>query len=158
MKNLLTIITILTLFMSCKKEDYKKEHEESCKSNNDGANYLNLDDSNMIFELKKGIMDNDTILYKKYYAIYLKSGHAKEFLYYALLMAEKNNSKTAYLNVAEILNDPIQVKYNFKSKFASFNLLKAYELGEKNAKQYVNYIYTEKGKPIPKSSSIYCSK
>lgn len=164
MKKLLTLITILLLFISCIKEEQKnKQQKDVYKPDTSVAfNYLNFDDPKLGVELKKAIMENDTILYKKYYAIYSKSGHIKEFLYYAILMAEKNNYKTAYLHIAEAfdmrLDDPLITKYKFESKFSSYNLLKAYEMGDKNAKQSVKYIYLEKGKPIPKSSSIYCSK
>lgn len=46
----------------------------------------------------------------------------------------------------------------YKSKYGNYSILKAYELGQRGAKSSMNYVYTEKGKPIPSSSSVYCSE
>ncbi|UZT99819.1 hypothetical protein ODZ84_09740 [Chryseobacterium fluminis] len=108
--------------------------------------------------LKNAIIKGDTISYQKCYKQFVINGYDKEFLYYAILMAEKNNYKKAYTDISKILSigvdDP---KYNFSSKFGTFTMLKAYEMGDEIGKDNVTNRYIKFNKQIPKSSSIYCN-
>lgn len=160
MKNLLFILPLFLLF-SCTKSDKKNNNNKKNVENKRNAtdiNSLNISDPKLEEELNKMIIDNDTITYKKYYKKYVTSGHSKEFLYYAILMAEKNNYKEAYRDITNILDFTLEDPLAYNSQYASYCLLKAYEMGDEGAKSSVSYIYTEKGKKIPMSSSIYCTK
>ena len=169
MKNLL--LSSLFLLFACNeknKEDIKLKNVLSDKNIITNENTTNTDykfdfnDKLLKSNLNKAILENDTIAYKSAYKKYVTNGRSKEFLYYALLMAEKNNYKKAYNDVSTILdfeiNDPLVVKYKFTSKYGKYSLLKAYELGDLGAKQSANYVYSEKGKKMPKSNSVYCSE
>ncbi|ROH99386.1 hypothetical protein EGI05_00370 [Chryseobacterium daecheongense] len=151
----------LFALFSCTKTEVKNNDNntsvEQSKIASD-TNHLNLSDHKLQEELNKVILNNDTIAYKKYYKNYVTSGHAKEFLYYAILMAEKNNSKEAYSNISEILDFTLEDPLAYNSQYASYCLLKAYEMGNKDVESSINYIYKEKGKKIPRSSSVYCGK
>ncbi|WP_299176286.1 hypothetical protein [uncultured Chryseobacterium sp.] len=153
MKNLLFILPLFLLF-SCTKTTNNKETVESKKNATD-TNSLNINNPKLQEELSKMILDNDTVTYKKSYKKYVTSGHSKEFLYYAILMAEKNNYKEAYKDITDILDFTLEDPLAYNSQYASYCLLKAYEMGDEGAKASVDYVYTQKGKKIPKSSSIY---
>jgi len=110
--------------------------------------------------LKKAILKGDTLAYIRSYKAYTINGKDKEFLYYAVVMAEKNNYKRAYYDISRILalrtDDPLVTKYNYSSSFGFYSFLKSYELGDDFAKEDINDFYINENKPVPKSSSIYC--
>ncbi|EJL71483.1 hypothetical protein [Chryseobacterium populi] len=162
MKNLLFVIPLFFFFESCsktekKRNNDKKESVENKKVATD-TNSLNINDTKLQEDLNNMLLKNDTIMYIKSRRKYITSGHSKEFLYYAILMAEKNNYKEAYKDITNILDFTLEDPLAYNSQYASYCLLKAYEMGDEGAKSSVNYIYTEKGKKIPTSSSVYCSK
>ncbi|AZA83529.1 hypothetical protein C1637_15260 [Chryseobacterium lactis] len=119
-------------------------------------NKFDFNDKKLYENLKKAIYEGDTLAYKSASKHYIVNGRYKEFLYYAILMAEKNNYKEAYWDISTILAS--ERHDSFTSKFGTYSLLRSYELGDKGAKQSVKYIYMDKGKEIPKSNSIYCSE
>ncbi|MDQ0066044.1 hypothetical protein [Chryseobacterium lathyri] len=170
MKKLL--ISMLLIFLSnCNKVNEQKNNErkkEDIKLESVSENLLirdeyspnkdnkfNFNDKKLQNNLRKAIYEGDIQAYKSASKQYIINGHYKEFLYYAILMAEKNNYKEAYWDVSTILTS--EPHNSFTSQYASYCLLKSYEMGDIGAKQSVNYIYTDKGKKIPKSSSVYCT-
>ncbi|MGK6344436.1 hypothetical protein ACMGDK_19675 [Chryseobacterium sp. DT-3] len=176
MKKLL--ISMLLIFLSnCNKENKQKNNEskkediklESVSENQlirdeysaNKDNKFNFNDKKLQNNLRKAIYEGDIQAYKSASKQYIINGHYKEFLYYAIVMAEKNNSKEAYWDISAILDfetqDPLVKQFHFTSQYGSYSLLKSYEMGDIGAKQSVNYIYTDKGKKIPKSSSVYCT-
>ena len=97
--------------------------------------------------------------YKRCYKEYVINGFDKEFLYYAVIMAEKNNFKGAYDDISRILSIQIDnSKHDFSSKFGNYSLLKAYEMGDKSALEGILNIYVKKNKSVPLSKSIYCEQ
>ncbi|MFP3534166.1 hypothetical protein SB763_32960, partial [Burkholderia sp. SIMBA_042] len=77
------------------------------------------------------------------------------------LMAEKNNYKKAYYDIALILSlpptDSLKGKHKYNSKFGEYSFSKSYEMGDEAAREIAKY-YKEKNETIPKSSSIYCKE
>ena len=110
--------------------------------------------------LHKAIYNGDTLAYNKASKEYEIHGRYKEFLYYAILMAEKNNYRNAYWDISTILSfeDSDPLFKTFESKYGKYSMLKAYEMGQSGAKSSMCSTYIEKGKLVPKASSVYCSK
>ncbi|WP_370899701.1 hypothetical protein [Chryseobacterium gossypii] len=177
MKKLVLFLAIFFLFTCNKITDQKKETKKEEKhelknileeENLKTQEYIpykddkfDFNDKKLYENLKKAINEGDTLAYNIAAKQYIINGRQKEFLYYAILMAEKNNYIQAYSDISTILgiyNYENPSDMEFVSKYKLYCLLKAYEMGDDGAKQSVNYIYTEKGKKIPKSSSIYCPK
>jgi hypothetical protein len=167
MKNLI-ILTILFLLFNCNKNTSKENIELKDVLNEKQTNeYVPYKDDKFDFNdkalkenLNNAIYKGDTLAYNRACKQYAINGRYKEFLYYAIVMAEKNNYGNAYWDISNILSaeedSPLFDKY--KSKYGNYSILKAYELGQRGAKSSMNYVYTEKGKPIPSSSSVYCSE
>jgi|GEM_PF-3433006 len=147
-KHVLILLSFFCLY-NC-----KKQQQDSLRNQNDG--YIKFDINNRKKDLEEAIIKNDTTAYKMYFKEYVVNGYAREFLYYAILMAERNNYKGAYQDTSAILYSTTDDTLSYRSTFANFTLLKAYEMGDKVATQHVKYMYIEKGKKPPKSTSIYC--
>lgn len=177
MKKVLLSLSILIL-ITCnkttgKKKEIKKEEQHELKNILEKEDFqtqeyipykddkFDFNDKTLYENLQKAINEGDTHAYNIASKKYMINGRQKEFLYYAILMAEKNNYLQAYSDISTILGiynyeNPSDEK--FISKYKLYNLLKAYEMGDDAAKQSVKQIYLEKGKKISKSSSIYCDK
>lgn len=81
----------------------------------------------------KIINKGDTLAFKEMQDIYLISGHYKEFLYYAMYMANKYEYPDAYNSVYFIMHsDNPKDKDKYLNNFANYYLLKAHESGYKN--------------------------
>lgn len=167
MKNLF-ISAILFLVVCCNKNISEKNTVLKDVLNEKPTNeYIEYKDDKFDFNnktlkenLHKAIYDGDTLAYNKASKEYGIHGRYKEFLYYAILMAEKNNYRNAYWDISTILSfeDSDPLFKTFESKYGKYSILKAYEMGQSGAKSSMSSIYTEKGKLVPKASSIYCSK
>jgi hypothetical protein len=166
MKNLI-FLPVLFLFLSCNNKDRSKEniHLKNVLNEKQTDQYVPYVDSDFDFNdktlkenLNKAIYKGDTIAYSKACKQYAINGRYKEFLYYAILMAEKNNYGKAYWDISTILSfeDTHPLFNKFESKYGRYSILKAYEIGDDVTKSSMNRIYTEKGKPVPSSSSVYC--
>jgi len=144
-----TIILVGIFLMSC-----GKNNNSSVKNSNLNEKKIN----NIIDEvsIEHIILENDTTAYNKAFKEYVINKKQKQFLYYAILMAEKNNYKSAYQDISSILEFTEDDPLKYDSKLSLYSLLKAYEMDNKIAAESVKYIYTDKGKKIPKSSSVYC--
>ncbi len=92
-------------------------------------NKFDFNDKNLYKNLNKAINEGDTIAYKSASKYYIVNGRYKEFLYYAILMAEKNNYREAYWDISTILASESN---EFTSQYGTYSLLKSYEMGEKN--------------------------
>ena len=121
---------------------------------------FDFNDKTLKENLNKAIYKGDTIAYNTACKQYAIDGRYKEFLYYAILMAEKNNYRDAYWDISNILSfeDDHPLFDKFQSKYGTYSILKAYELGQRGARSSMKYVYTDKGNPIPSSSSVYCSE
>ncbi|WP_336719078.1 hypothetical protein [Chryseobacterium mucoviscidosis] len=159
---------IVFLIVCCNKNTSKKStelkdvlHEKSTDA------YIEYKDDKFDFNnktlkenLHKAIYNGDTLAYNKASKEYGIHGRYKEFLYYAILMAEKNNYRNAYWDISTILSfeDSDPLFKTFESKYGKYSMLKAYEMGQSGAKSSMGSTYIEKGKLVPKASSVYCSK
>ena len=167
MKNLL-FLSILLLFLSCNKntskENIQLKNVLNEKQTDEYVPYVDNDfdfnDKTLKENLNKAIYKGDTLAYSRACKQYVINGRYKEFLYYAILMAEKNNYRDAYWDISNILSfeDSHPLFNKFESEYGTYSSLKAYELGQIGAKSSMNHVYIEKGKPVPSSSSVYCPK
>jgi len=146
MKLCLNILIVSFLFYSCNKIKDKSIKE------------FDLNNIELNNKINIAISNNDTIGYLKCYKDFSINGYHKEFLYYATIMAEKNNYSQAYFDIATILE-----VYNFEnpnseflSNYQIYCVLKSYELGNNQAKQAVEKLFIKNGKPIPNSNSVLC--
>lgn len=150
MKN--KIIFILSaLLISCKEDNKISKNQESDLVFSSRYQYSKIRDC-----LEVAVLKNDTLMYNKFYNESLINNYKKELLCYSIFMAEKNNYRTAYYNISYNLSfGEDEVFYNiYKSKYGLYCLLKAYEMGDKQAKETVKYNFSKKGKKIPFSSSV----
>ncbi|MCW3162873.1 hypothetical protein [Chryseobacterium oryctis] len=160
MKKIISFSLILLLFNCSKKEEQKKS--KTTKDTIPKTTFVTFDfhDKELQENLNKAITKGDTIAYIRSYKKYSINGRDKEFLYYAILMAEKNNYKKAYYDISLILSlpptDSLKGKFKSNSKFRDYSFYKSYEMGDEAAKEDIKYMFTEKNEIIPKSSSIYC--
>ncbi|MFP3594699.1 hypothetical protein [Chryseobacterium sp. SIMBA_038] len=161
MKKIILFLTIFLLF-NCTKNN--KRVNDSAKDIHEKSENPKFDfhDKELQTNLNKAILNGDTLAYIRSYKAYTTNGKSKEFLYYAIIMAEKNNYGRAYYDISRILalrtDDPLVTKYNYSSKFGNYSFLKSYELGDDFAKDDVKDFYINENKSIPTSSSIYCNE
>jgi|GEM_PF-1684799 len=103
---------------------------------------------------EKIITQGDTISFNEMADIYMITGHQKEFLYYSMRISNDYNYHGGYYMTYLILHTDVENGSNKKiNKLANYNLLKAYELGNKNAKRNIKSRF-EKIK-IPKSEEYW---
>lgn len=160
MKKIILFSLILFLF-NCTKNDKqvnKTINKDTIKKSE--IPKFDFHDKELQENLDKAILKGDTLAYIRSYKAYTTNGKSKEFLYYAIIMAEKNNYKRAYYDISRLLalrtDDPLVTKYKYSSSFGFYSFLKSYELGDDFAKDDVKDFYVNENKSIPKSSSVYC--
>lgn len=136
MKLKFKIVIVFFVFYACNKKNNNHKNNEYEESTNTFSFYNEkfMDDV-QIEKLKNAVQEKgDTLAFKELEEIYFNSGHRKEFLYYALFMSNAYNYKQAYYSVYRILHTDFgEEKYKYNDKLANYYLLKAYELGSKNA-------------------------
>ncbi|WP_449397451.1 hypothetical protein [Chryseobacterium wanjuense] len=108
MKKIFSLL-ILSLFYNCNK-DINHEEKRIVKDtiSQTNSSTFNFNDQELQGNLNKAILEGDTIAYRKCYKKYVINGRDKEFLYYAIIMAEKNNYKGAYYDISRILAIPVE--------------------------------------------------
>lgn len=164
MKNPLNLLIFL-LIVSCQN----KENSKSSAINSqvtDTVNILKENDPYVTNYENKGkmkklldsaIINGDTLSYQEGFKDFMVSGNLQEFLYYSMKMAQNHNYKGAYFDSYYILN-LLNNKNGYLSpkdkNEALFYLLKAYEMGDTNAKSKINALFIKKNIKIPSSSSI----
>lgn len=126
MKNYLLLLLLLVI--SCNKKVEDKKNTAMGSAFYDG--YRNDPKLNELWKLayKKG----DTISYLEMMDIFVLSGHEKEFLYYAICMADKHNYRHANMEVYDILKK-LPERNDRMDKIANYYLLRAHESGHKGA-------------------------
>jgi hypothetical protein len=150
MKKILILnIIIMVLFFGCKKNEIVKTQNPIYQSGYENKAILDS-------LLRKAIILGDTIAYKRAYKEFQISGHNKEFLYFSIKMAERNNYLKAYFDVYQIIkvNDMIE-KFDDKktSNIGLFYLIKAYKKGDKNSRDEIEILFPNK-KLIPNMSDL----
>lgn len=99
-------------------------------------NFLN--DSIRESKLKHALNDGDTMAYYSIMSDYGIGGFRDEFLFYAMMMAEKNQFSEAYFDIFAGLDmslyGSLTAENNLYKKIADYNLIKAWLGGSKSAK------------------------
>ena len=158
------IIVGLFLFYSCQNKEQKPNESLKDKEENPDEILKQLK-SNVYNEelVAKTINTNDTITYHKIANQYLFSHKGKEFFYYALEMAYKNNCSEAYYNIYEIIawstpkmpKDALNLMNSKQRNFAIYHLLKSYEMGYDMAKYQIQELFGIRADGKYPESSFY---
>ena len=131
MKKFILIILTILVISSCQKQPERSDESPIFIS---GNFFEDFNDEQMIKTLSGKIIAGDTIAYAALKEIYFNSGHSKEFLYYSITMANNFQYYDAYFTTYIILRTDIIDSTNVASnKIANDYLLKAFELGHKDA-------------------------
>ena len=149
----LVFVFSCVLLTFCKKKEIKHENLEgispaleSCKK------FYN---TQMVQELKDKVLLGDTLSFKELESIYWDSGHSKEFLYFAQIMAENHDYGRAYYSVYQIIKPDSVNSTNIRiNKLAIYYLIKANEKGYEYAKYSLQETFNELS-TIPTSSDYW---
>lgn len=117
--------------------------------------YKKFNNKQMVEKLKNKLLLGDTLSFKELESIYWDSGHAKEFLYFAQIMAENYDYNRAYYSVYQIIKHDSINNTNVRiNKIANYYLLKANEKGYKYAKYSIEETFGESS-DIPNSRNYW---
>ncbi len=148
MKNI--VITISLILMGCNPSNTKNISNEE---------KFDIYNPSLKKDLDDAIIKGDTLSYNRAFKLFLTHNYNKEFLFYSMIMAEKNKYKRAYYDTYMLLHSINDDNgYNYNSRMSEYFLLKAYESGDKSASEDVKWKYKEKGIKIPSSISVLESK
>ncbi len=141
----------ILLTISCKKEIkvIKKEPTQATPASEYQVEYNDKVTLNKL--LTEAIDSNDIDSYSKAFRIHVVANKYHEFLYYSILMAEKNKCGQAFYDTYYLLTCEV----TFKSNLAMYYLLKGYELGDQDSKDEVEELFPNQ-KDIPTSCSYLC--
>lgn len=120
-KKISIFIVVLILLVSCKEKSKKQEPINATS----GYETLSAD---KMYEYKlKAISKGDTVAYNEILADYIMMNRERDFLYYSLIMSNKNNYPRAAYDVYFILTNRIS-KDSLKNKLdsATYNFALAY--------------------------------
>lgn len=151
-------LILSSIIVSCgsnSNSDSKSESKEVSLKSDTLEEYAPLTDRARVSRLMDSIYSfGDTNAYSSLSSDYFISSRLDEFLYYALIMANKYNYSKAYFDVYYTLSHPysgeeFQELDDRTKRMALYYLLKAYELGDSQASHEAHEIY--KDKLIPNS-------
>jgi hypothetical protein len=136
-----SLFILIFIFCGCKENTNR--HDNKLMNNSYVEDYNNKDKIDKL--CKRVLIEGDTLAFRELKYIYLISEHSEEFLYFSTIMAEKYNYGPAFQTNYDILKLSNQ---STQKKLAIYNLLKSYELGNKNGLQRIKEIFP---KGIPKA-------
>ena len=136
-----SLFILFFIFCGCKENSIR--HEDKPMNHSYVEDYNNKDKIDKL--CKRVLIEGDTLAFRELKYIYLISEHSEEFLYFSTIMAEKYNYGPAFQTNYDILKLSNQ---STQKKLAIYNLLKSYELGNKNGLQRIKEIFP---KGIPKA-------
>jgi hypothetical protein len=154
MKSIIYILSLFFTIISCHKKEDKKDFKGISNKNvstisvytEQFGNFQKLDSLKNLIEAK-----GDTTAFLELEEIYFNSEHSEEFLYYALFMSNAYNYSESYYSIYRILHTDFgKEKYKISDKLANYYLLKAYELGSKNAFNTVMERFSKRKIPTSK--------
>jgi len=120
-----SLFILIFIFCGCKEKINRHDNKPMNHSYVEDYN-----DKDKIDKLcKRVLLEGDTLAFRELKYIYLISEHSEEFLYFSTVMAEKYNYGSAFQTNYDILKLSNQ---STQKKLAIYNLLKSYELGNKN--------------------------
>lgn len=130
-KNLcLGVLILLAGFLSCKSDNQPTasigySDSNSVSSVGNGAIFF-FNNYALIDSLGKRALDyGDTVAYEKLHDIYFAAGLAREFYYYALMMADQHNYNRACFETWQVMGS--KNKNGIHERLATYYLLKSYE-------------------------------
>lgn len=136
-----SLFILFFIFCGCKENS--NSQEDKPMNNSYVEDYNNKDKIDKL--CKRVLIEGDTLAFRELKYIYLISEHSEEFLYFSTIMAEKYNYGPAFQTNYDILKLSNQ---STQKKLAIYNLLKSYELGNKNDLERIKEIFP---KGIPKA-------
>ncbi|MBI5858341.1 MAG: hypothetical protein HZB42_11925 [Sphingobacteriales bacterium] len=171
MKKILIALLLGGLILSCnqqKKSNVSEHKSDSIRLKQDTFHLSNdLEDQigkqGIASLIDSAIERGDSMAYNKVSNYYLINQLDEEFLFPAMIMANRYKDRSAYFDVYDILTsmryDNHLEKMDEQTKaIALYYLLRSYELGYENAKYEVEELFTDKKLPIPKSSDFIVFK
>lgn len=154
MKKLALLILICVYLCGCEVEPSKKQEEKKVVNI---AQLTPINNHKLIDSLiNLAILKGNEKAYNEVASYYWLEERGEEFVYVALTVANKYNNPEAHFHVYQMLNslrtgEKIENLDKKTRAFALYHLLKAYELGQDNAKYTVEEMFKD-AKKIPKSS------
>ena len=136
-----SLFILIFIFCGCKENTNRNDNKPM--NNSYVEDYNNKDKIDKL--CKRVLIEGDTLAFRELKYIYLISEHSEEFLYFSTIMAEKYNYGPAFQTNYDNLKLSNQ---STQKKLAIYNLLKSYELGNKNGLQRIKEIFP---KGIPKA-------
>ncbi|EJL71485.1 hypothetical protein [Chryseobacterium populi] len=152
-KSIVLSIFLLSTFSCNKKEHIITEQKNEDIVNSENNRFIPNDSINTL--LKNALQKGDTLSYNKAYHYFAIYHYKKEFLYYSMTMANKYQYGKAYFDThyfLRFLNHENGLETN--TNLIDYYLLRAYEVGNKDAKEVVNEKYLNKGLKVPTSESV----
>lgn len=148
MKNIIQMLIILLIVCSCKKEIQinKKNEVDGSPASEYQTEYY--DKEKLDKALKSAIDEKNIEAYSNSFRVHVIANKYHEFLYYSILMAEKNKYDQAFYDTYYLLT----CEAAFKSNLAMYYLLKGYELDNQDAIDEVEELFPDK-KKIPSACS-----
>lgn len=109
--------------------------------------------------LKKKIERGDTVAYKELREVYTLSNNHEELLTFAIRMAEDYHYNDAYFDAyLSLIAGKSKKKQEFSIDLANYFLIRAYELGNKAAKENILYRFGDTAlKNLPSSKEQWRS-
>lgn len=170
MKRIFVFLVLLAFFFSCNQP--KNSNVPSLSSNE--SDTISTPGRNDDLEKrigKQGIykMIDDAIdngnrgAYNRVSNYFIMNQREEEFLFPAMIMANRNNYPDAYFDVYYILaairyDKDLERMDSTTRNMALFYLLKSYEMGFRSAGYEAEEIFAKQNKPIPKSSDYQILK
>ena len=150
MKHIFIFIVSASLFFACKNKD--KHLSESLITRHKTSILENRD------SIERAINNNDTLSYSEIANHHLLHHMGRDFFYYALTMAYKNNYPDAYYHVFFIIGystpkiprDALKLMDSKSRSFALYHLIKSHEMGYSDAIYELRDIFNNNEK-IPSS-------
>ncbi|EJL71478.1 hypothetical protein [Chryseobacterium populi] len=164
MRNLIFLFLSVPCILACSDKNNAKNEinnniTDTVKVLKEGNPYLvNYENKERIKKLlDNAIKNGDTLAYQDAFKDFSTSGHLQEFLYYSVKMAKNHNYSGGYFDTYYILNllNNQNGYLSIKDKNESlFYLLRAYEMGNSNAKYKIKDLFLKENKKIPTSESV----
>jgi len=154
MKNYLFLVAVLLSLFSCEKKiDQTKPMVKLNNHESENALSKEYDNKNkMKILLDDAIIKGDSAAYIAAFKAFTLANRYNEFFYYSTMMAQRHGTSQAYFDCYYFLSIDYPGSYNdieTNKNLALYYLLKAYEKGNRNAKDEVKEKYQNK---VPSSS------
>ena len=131
------LLILMQLVISCSN----KHNDKPESLDNDGAIHLNQQEESTVTLSDKIILEGDTSAYRSLFIAFLDYRYHEEFLFYAMVMANKYNYPQAYFDVYDFLTNiylkDVENIDHTTANISTFYLLEAYKKGHHQATDIV---------------------